>query len=81
MTAKTAEFAAKHPTELNVAHIVMRLAMCLVGASMCASAFGLWLVPVASAMPELSLMKLGLSLFMLISGLCCLVLAKGTQKS
>ena len=81
MTAKTADFAAKRPVELRLVHVVMRLALMLLGASLCASAFGLWLVPAASAVPELSLMKLGLSLFMLISGLCCLVLAKGAQKS
>ncbi|MDJ0821509.1 MAG: hypothetical protein QNJ09_06815 [Paracoccaceae bacterium] len=81
MTAKSADIAVTRPVEMSIVHLVMRLALMLLGAALCASAFGLWLVPAASAVPELSLMKLGLSLFMLISGLCCLVLAKGAQKS
>jgi hypothetical protein len=36
----------------------------------------LWAVPGSENMPELSLMKLGISVFMLIAGLCCIVSAR-----
>lgn len=53
--------------------LMMRLVLTMLGSAMIIAAFALWVVPEATAKPELLLIKLGLSLFVLIAGLCCLV--------
>lgn len=58
---------------------VLRLLLGLMGASLTLASFGLWLVPGDGDAPSLSLMKLGVSLFMLISGLCCLVISRAQR--
>jgi hypothetical protein len=55
---------------------VLRFALMLVGASMVLAAFGLWLVPTTQADPGMMLMKLGVSLFLLLAGLCLLVIGR-----
>lgn len=55
---------------------VLRFGLALIGVSLVVSAFGLWLVPGRGGMPELSLIKLGLSLVHLIAGLCSLALSQ-----
>ncbi|MCR8550185.1 hypothetical protein M4578_20385 [Salipiger sp. P9] len=61
-----------HAAAGDLLALTLRLGLLVVGAAMALSAFGLWLVPGASHLPELTLIKLGLSLFLLIGGLCCL---------
>ncbi|MBV2361367.1 hypothetical protein KUH32_16500 [Thalassococcus sp. CAU 1522] len=56
--------------------VVTRLIVSIVGVALTASAFGIWLVPGDIRYPEMSLLKLGLSLFMLLSGLCCLTVLR-----
>ena len=77
MTATLAEPASRARREIAISTVIIRLGLAIVGAALVFSAFGLWLVPGAAAMPGLSLMKLGISLFMLIFGMCCLVGARG----
>ena len=53
--------------------LLTRLVLGITGWSLLFSAFGLWAVPGSANVPELSLMKLGVSIFMLIGGMCCIV--------
>lgn len=57
--------------------VITRAVLAVVGSALAFSAFALWLVPGSSNDPELSLMKLGLSLFMLIAGAACYLSARG----
>lgn len=50
---------------------VLRAALTLSGSLLALSAFGLWLTPGTVHTPELMPIRLGLSLFLLIGGLCC----------
>ncbi|MBB3985599.1 hypothetical protein GGQ68_001932 [Sagittula marina] len=43
------------------------------------SAFGIWIVGNAEGSSDMMLMKLGVSLFMLIIGMCLIVVAKETR--
>ena len=56
-----------------------RIAFGIVGWSLLFSAFGLWAMPGSDNVPELSLIKLGLSVFMLIGGLCCIVSTRAVR--
>ncbi|MFZ5964683.1 hypothetical protein ACOXXX_17205 [Thalassococcus sp. BH17M4-6] len=58
---------------------LIRMGFGVAGWSLMFSAFGLWAVPGSENVPELSLIKLGLSVFMLIGGLCCIVSARGLR--
>lgn len=60
--------------------LLARLVLAVLGTALSISAFALWLTPGASAEPELSLMKLGVSVFMLICGMSCLIAARPTVK-
>ncbi len=51
---------------------ISRFVLAMLGAALMSSSFALWLVPGTSGIPELSLIKLGLSVFMLIGGLGCI---------
>lgn len=63
----------------EITGFVLRLLLGVLGASLTLASFGLWLVPDHGQAPSLSLMKLGASLFMLISGLCCLVISRAQR--
>ncbi|MEN9059951.1 hypothetical protein [Ponticoccus litoralis] len=56
-----------------------RVLLTVLGGALTLAAFGLWLVPVSGGMPMLFLMKLGISLVMLIAGMCCLVVTRGQR--
>lgn len=67
------------PAAIDAATLATRGLLAILGAALLLAAFGLWLVPGASYAPDLMLAKLGLSLFMLLSGASCLTGAKGTR--
>ncbi|CUH80104.1 hypothetical protein [Tropicibacter naphthalenivorans] len=56
--------------------LLMRGVLTVAGAALVMAAFGLWLVPGEPDAPALSLIRLGVSLFMLISGMCSLVISR-----
>ncbi|MFD1341793.1 hypothetical protein [Litorisediminicola beolgyonensis] len=56
--------------------LLPRLLLGLVGAALVFSGFGVWLFPAAEDLPELTLMKLGVSVFMVTGGACCLAIAQ-----
>ncbi|KMK67014.1 hypothetical protein [Puniceibacterium sp. IMCC21224] len=58
---------------------VGRFFYAVAGSALLFSALGLWMVPSGAALPELTLMKLGLSVLMLVGGLCCLVSTRGRR--
>ncbi|WGW02471.1 hypothetical protein [Tropicibacter oceani] len=64
------------PGEISVATIFRSLVLGFLGISLCISAFGLWLVPGGQGLPEVSLIKMGLSAALLIAGLCCMVMIR-----
>lgn len=65
---------------ISGAVLILRLALSIIGCALGLSAFGLWLMPGTGGLPELSLMKLGLSLFMLLLGVCFLVMAEKNKR-
>ncbi|MBY6005816.1 hypothetical protein KUV62_17990 [Salipiger bermudensis] len=67
------------PAAIDAARLVTRALLGLLGAGLLIAAFGFWLVPGATYSPELMLAKLGLSLFLLITGLSCLIGARGER--
>lgn len=62
--------------ELDAQRVILRVILGVIGGGLSVSAFGLWLVPNAYHDPGLMLMKMGVSLFMLLAGLCLLVVAR-----
>ena len=78
MSATTAPTANRRESALVT--ILSKLLLAVIGSALAFSAFGLWLVPNATELPGMALIKLGLSLFMLISGMCCLVLARSRPR-
>ncbi len=50
---------------------ISRFVLALLGWGLMTASFAMWLGPTISGAPEVALMKLGLSVFMLIGGLCC----------
>ncbi len=74
MTALSTDIAAKSAEPGKTARpcAPSRFILSLLGSALMFSSFALWLVPGSSGLPELSLIKLGLSVFMLIGGLCCI---------
>ncbi|MFZ7093365.1 hypothetical protein [Primorskyibacter sp. 2E233] len=76
MSAVTTLMSRRVPTEVPFAGVLMALVFGFIGSTLCISAFGLWLVPGTAEMPGISLMKVGLSVFMLIGGMCFLVMAR-----
>ncbi|QRF66234.1 hypothetical protein [Ponticoccus alexandrii] len=57
----------------------MRVLLAVLGGALTLAAFGLWLVPVSGGMPMLFLPKLGISLVMLIAGMCFVVVGRGPR--
>lgn len=55
---------------------IAQLVLIIFGAALVVAAFLVWLVPTASGLPEVSLIKVGLSASTLIAGLCCIVCTK-----
>ncbi len=77
MTASAGDVAqGSAGTANSVPNMIARLMLAVIGSAFVCSAFGLWLIPGDGVFPEMSLIKMGLSLFMLIGGMCCLVCAK-----
>lgn len=76
MTVTTAqpEYRAQENTQRF--GVIARISVAVLGAALVFAAFGVWLTPGASAAPELSLMKLGVSVFMLVAGMGCLIAAR-----
>lgn len=58
---------------------VARFVFALSGTALMASSIGLWVVPTAASVPEVTLMKLGISVLMLMGGLFCFVSMRGHQ--
>ena len=58
-----------------------RMGLAVFGAGLSFSAFGLWLTPGANVEPELSLMKLGVSVFMLVAGVGCVIASRPATRS
>lgn len=50
------------------------------GAALVVSSFAVWLVPTAEGLPEVTLLKIGVTTATLIGGLCCIVLAKEAKR-
>ncbi|GAA4224660.1 hypothetical protein J4E08_01145 [Sagittula sp. NFXS13] len=59
--------------------LVLRYVLMAVGFALTMSAFGIWIVGNAEGSSDMMLMKLGVSLFMLIIGMCLIVVAKETR--
>ncbi len=59
------------------AGVIVRIVCLLMGFALVSAAFGLWLVPGVGNSADFALIKMGVSLFMLICGMCCLVFGKG----
>ncbi|MGH1413227.1 MAG: hypothetical protein ACRBB0_07020 [Pelagimonas sp.] len=55
---------------------IQKLVLSFVGCSMGMAGFGIWLVSSVAGDPGMLLIKLGLSIFMLIVGLCCMLIAR-----
>lgn len=72
MAVSSTNLPQPDPRELGPG-LLRRLLLGIAGWGLLFSAFGLWAVPGSDNVPELSLMKLGLSVFMLLTGLCCIV--------
>lgn len=60
----------------RVAGFALRVCLTVMGGGLTLAAFGIWLVPGSGDLPMLSLMKFGVSLFMLIAGMCCVVMGR-----
>ncbi|KUF11819.1 hypothetical protein [Pseudoponticoccus marisrubri] len=58
------------------ARAVLRLGLAVLGGGLMLSALGIWLVGDAQGGPGLALVKLGVSLFMMMAGLCCVSLSR-----
>ena len=56
--------------------LIAQLVLIVFGAALVVSAFLVWLMSTAQGLPEVSLIKVGLSASTLIAGLCCIVCAK-----
>ncbi|WP_417722358.1 hypothetical protein [Salipiger sp.] len=71
MTAETLDAPQyrRRPADMGT---LLRAALAVAGTGMSLAAFALWVMPGTSNLPELTLIKLGLSLFLLIGGLSCL---------
>ncbi|MCT4610819.1 MAG: hypothetical protein N4A70_16645 [Pelagimonas sp.] len=71
-------FDASNPSQdvTQLRGLLARVILAVVGGALATSAFGIWLVPSAHGESGLMLMKLGVSLFMLLVGLCLLVISK-----
>lgn len=64
----------------RAANFVARAVLTVLGAALTLAAFGLWLVSGSGGLAGLFLMKLGVSLFMLIAGMCLLVIGRGKRR-
>jgi len=59
----------------------VRFVILTVGFALVMSAFGIWMVGTSTGAPALSLMKLGVSLFMLVFGMSLITVAKSGDPS
>ncbi|WP_425071086.1 hypothetical protein [Sagittula sp. S175] len=59
--------------------LVVRFFLMCVGFGLTMSAFGIWMVGSSHGASDMMLMKLGVSLFMLITGMCMITVAKNGE--
>ena len=76
MSSLSTNIDRQTPGEISLSAIFRSLVLGFLGMSLCISAFGLWLVPGGQGLPEVSLIKMGLSAALLIAGLCSLVMIR-----
>ena len=76
-----AQAVRRGTAQVSVRVLAMQFVLMIVGFGLTLSAFGIWLVRGTEGAPELSLIKLGVSLFMLIAGMCLVVIAKSSSVS
>lgn len=75
-TATMATPAARTRQVVPLRGLVLRFVLMCAGFGLTMSAFGIWLVASSHGAADMMLMKLGVSLFMLICGMCMIVVAK-----
>lgn len=63
-----------------IGDFLLRFFLLAAGFGLTMSAFGIWVVGTTEGAPALSLMKLGVSLFMLLFGMSLIVVAKSDTK-
>lgn len=73
------QIVAMPQMQSSIRAMVIRFVLMCVGFALTMSAFGIWLVGQAGDAPSVLLMKLGVSLFMLIAGMCLVVIAKDSR--
>ncbi len=69
------------PARNSAPNMIARLLLTIMGTAMGVSAFGVWLVPGGSGLPDLTMMKLAASVMLLILGLSCIFLAREARDS
>lgn len=76
MEIAMSQLAKQTPSMPAPSRFVQRFLLSLFGFSTAIAAVGIWIISGASADPVMSMVKLGVSLFMLIAGLSCLLAAR-----
>ncbi|SMX28643.1 hypothetical protein TRP8649_02768 [Pelagimonas phthalicica] len=76
MDITTSDLTAKQAKPVAPGRFFQRLFLSFIGAALIMAGFGVWLASSVAHDPQMLLIKLGISLFMLISGLCCLLVSK-----
>ncbi len=76
MDIAMSQLAKQGPRIAAPSRFLQKLILSFIGCTMGMAGFGIWLVSSVSGDPVMLLIKLGLSLFMLIVGLCCMLVAR-----
>ncbi|WP_299932858.1 hypothetical protein [uncultured Pelagimonas sp.] len=76
MDIAMSQLAKQGPRLTAPSRFLQKLILSFIGCTMGMAGFGIWLVSSVSGDPVMLLIKLGLSLFMLIVGLCCMLVAR-----
>jgi hypothetical protein len=76
MTASITQTSETPAMAEFLASPLFRALLSVLGGALVVAAFGLWLMPFAQTAPMLLVMKFGVSLFMLIAGMCLVVLGR-----
>lgn len=63
-----------------VPRLVSQMLLIVFGAALVVSAFGVWLMPTAGGLPEVTLLKIGISAGTMLGGLCCIVFAQEARR-
>ncbi|MCT4555751.1 MAG: hypothetical protein N4A53_13775 [Pelagimonas sp.] len=77
MTTLTTDLETPRISEVPVATLLLHGALQFMGVALCVAALGIWITTRSDVMPATSLIKLGLSCFMGMGGLSCLMMARG----